>query len=175
MSINSNKKAAILLVSALAGMCMAGQTQVPAPIKTYYQQADALLKKMDAPGLEKLTLASHTKDFESTTLPDKSGKVSHRSLPETIRFIKPQLTLMEEFTKVVSHIDNAKNDGDSFVLTISSNISATMKKMRDGLAHKLVVMGTSEDTWVKSGVTWMLKTTKVVSRRVTLDDRVLKM
>lgn len=153
----------------------AQQPAAPTPIKAYYQLADTLLKKMDIPAMHKQMLDSHTKDFQSSSLPDKSGKVTHRNLDESVRSLKPQFELIQELTKVGTHIDSAKAEGETYVLTVSTSIAATMKKMRDGLVHKMTIAGISEDTWVKSGSKWLLKATKVMSRQVTLDGQPIRL
>jgi hypothetical protein len=149
------------------------QSQTPPTVKAYYEKFDSLLRKMDASGIEKLVSTVHTKDFVTIEPPDKKGKVIQHPLSDTIKGLKGAFQVVNEFTKVSSHIDSVKADKDTLVLTVSSTIAGSTKKTNDGSAHKLVVAGTAEDTWIKSGDSWQRKSSKILSRKTTWDGRTL--
>jgi hypothetical protein len=167
------KTFSITLLLSLACCALATQGQAPASIKAYYDKSDELLRKMDSAGLEKLTLASHTKDYTSTSLPDKTGNVTKRTAMDQVKALKPTFAIVQEFTKVATRFDHANVTADTVVLTVTSTIAASTKKMKSGTFHKFVVVGTSEDIWVKNGLAWQIKSTRVLSRNMTWDGRAL--
>jgi len=167
--MNSLTTLSIVAIFLAASASQAAQETPTKVFQAHYDKSDHLFQKMDIDGLAKLILESHTSDFSAISRPDKAGKVVKRTIAQTVAGLKPSLQLMHSFEKVASHIDKVAGTSASPVLTVSTTIEATTKKLGDGKTHKLKIVSASEDTWVKEGLTWKIKSARVVSRNMTFD------
>ena len=61
----------------------------------------------------------------------------------------------------------------SAVVTVSSSMMAIGPKGRDGHSQTIVLTSRSQDTWIKVGSSWKLKSIKTLSDKMTIDGRIV--
>jgi len=163
----------LLLVALLAGTGCAGKQADPSPqIKAFYSDDDALFQKMDAAGAIKLVTDNFEPDYVSYSKPDASGKRTKRTLAVEIASIKQIMNLTESIPKSESRVESLEVTGDTAVAKVTSTIEMKTKPGPGGRpSHTLTAFSKSEDTWIKVGASWKLKSAKILESTMAIDGK----
>ena len=163
----SMKTISSLILIVAAGSALAAQASAKQKIAAYYTKSDALTLKKDIPGLSKLLTNVTTSDFVSIEKPNEKGVSAKKTRAETLAVIAQVIPLVDKFDRAESHIEKYTPGSGSIVVTVTTSVAITTKPDPKGKVHKLVDIAKSDDTWVKVGADWKLKSSKTLSEKMT--------
>jgi len=166
-----NLKSLIVVgILAAAGIATASQADMAKKLQTIYSKLDALSLKKDMAGLTKLLNQVSTPDCIFVS---KTQKMTRDQTMQQMAVVMPKI---DTVTTSTSHVDGVKMVGGSLVASVHQTVAMTTKPTKEtGPAHKIVQKTSSEDTWVKSGGTWKLKISKIVTETIIQDGKEIKM
>jgi len=75
------------------------------------------------------------------------------------------------FTKSNTHINSATHGTSTIVVNVTTSTSAVAGNMGDGQSHKIAMIQTGEDTWVKVAGIWKLRKSKSLKAQYTMDGK----
>jgi len=141
-------------------------------IRAYYAKDDALMLKMDFAGWQKQKREVFTSDYVSYGKPDKSGKVSKKTLADEFKSMGQVAQMIELVPKSINHVDHLTIGPTTILATVTSSGEMKTKKLpQDGKSHTFGGTTKSVDTWVKIGGSWKMKSTKTLSETLLLDGK----
>lgn len=163
---------ALISIATFASSVALAQNQIPPAVRAYYDKENALTLKVDFDSLKKLRAEISTKDYVYVSKPNKAGVVTKKSRSEEDAQMDQLKSLIQSITKSTNHFDQVTLSNSTLVLVITSTGELKTKPMGgDGKAHLISNTAKSEDTWVKVGGTWKMKSSKSISDRMTFDGK----
>lgn len=163
--------ASLLAVASVTAFSLAAQGDITQKLQAVYSKLDALALKKDMTNLTKVLYENTTKDCVFIAKPDANGKREQKTREDTMKTMTGVMPLVDKIDMSKSHIDHVKVGPNSVVATVTSILAMTTKKTDATPAHKIVEKSTSEDTWVKVGGSWKLKSSKTLTDVVTQDGK----
>jgi len=161
--------AALLVIAASAAAAQSGESK---KLQTIYSKLDALAMKKDIPGLRTLLHQVSTTDCVFIGVPDKSGKVQKKNRDETLQSLERVMPIIDAVTLSASHIEHLSAGKGFITVLVTSTTKMTTKKMpQDGKVHQIAEFSTSEDSWIKVGGNWKLKSSKTLTDKITNDGK----
>jgi len=168
------KPLSLIVIVAFAYSPALAQSDAVKTMNAYYAKDDALTLKMDFAGLKKLKGEYSTKDYVSYGQPDKNGKAKKSTRAEEFKSLDGIAAFIDSVKSGQSHIEHLTLGKTTAVAIVSSRGELKTKKLpSDGKAHMMGSISVSQDTWIKVGRSWKMKTSKTLSSHVTLDGRPL--
>ena len=161
----------IAVLAVLVGGASAAQSNGTKTIKAYYAKVDKLTLKKDVEGLHKLMVANTAQDYLFLFPPDRSGKSKTRTRQETINDLEKVMPMIATFSKASTQVKKLVTAKDSIVAYVIIDIQMTSLPKGDGKIHKLGSRILAEDTWVRVGSDWKLRTSKSAGDSKTLDGK----
>ncbi len=167
--MNSLKTLALIAGLALAGSNLAAQSGLSQKLRAYYNRYSELAAKKDVQGLAKFMTENSTADYRDIHLPDAAGHVQKTDLAEAVRDMKRGMAMLGTITKFAVHIEHLKPQQTSAVAIIHLTLACTLGKTPDGKVHKMALDERSEETWVKVGSRWKIKSSRTIKDSGTVD------
>lgn len=139
-------------------------------IRAYYAKDDALMLKMDFAGWRKVIIETSTSDYVTYGMPDKTGKVTKKTLADQVNGLDRLGPIIESVPKSTNHIDHITIGPRTILVTVTATGEMKTKKLpQDGKSHTIAGASTTVDTWVKVGGSWKMKMTKTISDKMLMD------
>lgn len=160
------KTLSMIAISVFAVVAAASQSAPTQQLTPIYAMLDALTVKKDMKGLTKMLTSITTKDCVFITAQGKKQTVSDVTGSMTM-----QMGMIDKVVKSTSHIDKIANSGNSVVATVTSAYELLTKAGGDGKTHKIEGTSKSDDTWIKVGASWRLKSSKTLKEATTMDGK----
>lgn len=145
------------------------QSDAASAIKAYYSKEDSLTLKLDVAGLKKLHEVILTDDYVSIEKADKKGKVQKKTKAEELANIGKLSQIIASVTSSVSHVDLVTSGKTTVQAIVTSSGELKTKPLGDGKAHTLSNTSKSQDTWVKVGGIWKMKSSRSLSNNLKVD------
>jgi len=141
-------------------------------IRAYYAKDDALMLKMDFAGWRKLIIETSTSDYVSYGMPDKTGKVTKKTLADQVNGLDRLAPIIESVPTSTNHIDRLTSRPRTILVTVTFSGEMKTKKLpQNGKSHTIGGTMRSVDTWVKVGGSWKMKMSKTISDKMLMDGR----
>ena len=139
--------------------------------------ADAIQKQLEGnyAAMSRGFIAKDLRPMEGFLTPDfvvqdLDGKLIPRA--QILQGYQAQMKMLSD-VKWVRTIKGISHQGDVYFTMVDGDINAIVKGP-DHRDHKLRLLATSKDSWVKTGSKWTLKKTVLVKRTVTMDGQSMK-
>jgi hypothetical protein len=172
-----NQKSLIFVgILAMAGIATASQGDVAKKLQSIYSKMDSLALKKDISGLTKLLNQVSTSDCVFVSKGFGKNPPMSKSRDETMKQMSVVIPMIDAVTTSTSHVDKVTMGNGSLIASLHQTVAMITKATQQtGPAHKIVQKTTSEDTWVKSGGSWKLKVSRIVTETIIQDGKEMKM
>lgn len=165
------KCSAVLAVAAIAGAALALQyTAARQQIQAIYAKFDALTMKKDIAAFTKYFKESSTDDCVFIEK-DAKGKLVKQARQAVLEQFTSAMPMVDKVNTSRTHVDGVTASNGAFAATVTSKVSMTLVPDPDGKPHTIVEDSKSIDTWIKSGSQWKLKSSKMVTSKITKDGQ----
>lgn len=154
----------VLTVLTIAALAAGAVADLKSSTKSIYDNVSKAFMKKDVGAFEKATRGFMTKDFKCT----ENGKTM--SYDQMVADMKVTFAQFTKVTSAKTAMVSAKETGNKANSVSTHAISATMVGP-DKKSHKLVMIGTTNDTWVKTGKDWKMSSMKWVKQTMTMDGK----
>ncbi len=162
------KKLSILAICVAATSAFAYQGSTKSTLMGIYNKLDSLSVKKDMTGLTKLLKQVATKDCFFIT-----GKGEKQTVEKALSDMSKQMKVIVKFMNSTTHIDTLTTKGSMAVARVSSSYKLTSPIDPSGTPHLIESSQVSEDTWVKVGADWKLKSSKTLKENTKIDGKVV--
>jgi len=154
------QRAFVIVAIALGSVALA---DTKSEITACYRKMETALKAKNIDA----AMAICSADFKWI---DKSGKAMTRS--QLIQQMKMQFSAVQKVEQVTNKINKLTTKGDQVITRTSGVFEASLKLTPDAKkSSKLKSVSTTDDTWVKTPMGWLLIQVKAVSETMTLDGK----
>jgi ketosteroid isomerase-like protein len=147
----------LLLVAAVAG-AQQSLSIVRTQMERLYAMAATAFEKQDVKAIKD---RMHP-DYRYT---DRSGKVT--TLRDVEQMMRAQFAAMTD-QKVKYEIKSVRRDGQAVITRVEFHFTG---KTRGGKPDTIESKGISDDTWVKDGDRWLLRSVKLVEERTLVNGK----
>jgi len=158
----------ILLTSLFISLSLlavaAAPDKVSKQLEANYAAITVAFQHNDLNGIAKF-LAS---DF---TAHDIGGVAHLRS--EVLKDFKTQMAIVKDVTWV-RKVTNLSMSGKTALVTVSGKFNGWLMGA-NGKKQKIELLATAKDSWVDTGAKWLIKSTTVLKRTVTIDGKPMKL
>ena len=160
------KKFSTFVVAVVAASAFAGSAGDVKKITATYAKMDACSVKKDVQGLRALLTGIATKDCAFV---DHTGH--KQSVDQVLNQMAMQMGAIDKFSKSTSHVDKTVEKGATITAIVSSAYALVTKAGPDVKTHKVEGTSISEDTWVKVGTEFKLKSSKTTKETTKMDGK----
>jgi ketosteroid isomerase-like protein len=130
-------------------------------IQTLYNKQNAAAAKKDVEGV----LANRTPDFEAIAV--NGQKLTMDQVRQNIE----QLLAVAQSIKATTAIKSFRLKGNNATVTTREHAEFVTTNPQTSTPAKVVIDGTSQDTWIKSGKGWQIKRSKALTEKMTVNGK----